>query len=256
MAEEDQVVTVDQDLGVAEGARNLGYAHMSVESALGKTLYDYDSTMGRDLTLIMHLKLWLKVFKRLLRPSSLLWVSQNFNPPAPQRVKTKVLQRYAFLEGNWIETGTYLGDTTRFLAKTFPSARVTSLEPDFTLFSFNKSRLRKFQNIKLVNSASENSLDDLVSNETSTINLWLDGHFSGDITFRGQTLSPILEELQIIERNIPRLKVCVFVDDIRDFSGDEQTGYPSKNKLVEWANRNNCEWHIEMDIFIAKSRVW
>ena len=211
--------------------------------------------MGRDLTLLMHLKLWLKVFKRLIRPSFLLWVYQDFNLPAPQRVKTRVLQRNAFVEGNWIETGTYLGDTTRFLAKTFPNLIVTSLEPDFTLFSFNKSRLSKFHNIKLVNSASENSLSDIVSNETGTVNFWLDGHFSGDITFKGQIYSPILEELNIIERNISRLKVCVFIDDIRDFTGDEQTGYPSKNKLVDWANRNNCEWHIEMDIFIAKSRA-
>ncbi len=203
----------------------------------------------------MHLKLWLKVFKRLIRPSFLLWVYQDFNLPAPQRVKTRVLQRNAFVEGNWIETGTYLGDTTRFLAKTFPNLIVTSLEPDFTLFSFNKSRLSKFHNIKLVNSTSENSLSDLVSNETGTVNFWLDGHFSGDITFKGQIYSPILEELNIIERNISRLKVCVFIDDIRDFTGDEQTGYPSKNKLVDWANRNNCEWHIEMDIFIAKSRA-
>jgi hypothetical protein len=211
--------------------------------------------MGRDLTLLMHLKLWLKVFKRLIRPSFLLWVYQDFNLPAPQRVKTRVLQRNAFVEGNWIETGTYLGDTTRFLAKTFPNLIVTSLEPDFTLFSFNKSRLSKFHNIKLVNSTSENSLSDIVSNETGTVNFWLDGHFSGDITFKGQIYSPILEELNIIERNISRLKVCVFIDDIRDFTGDEQTGYPSKNKLVDWANRNNCEWHIEMDIFIAKSRA-
>ncbi len=203
----------------------------------------------------MHLKLWLKVFKRLIRPSFLLWVYQDFNLPAPQRVKTRVLQRNAFVEGNWIETGTYLGDTTRFLAKTFPNLIVTSLEPDFTLFSFNKSRLSKFHNIKLVNSTSENSLSDIVSNETGTVNFWLDGHFSGDITFKGQIYSPILEELNIIERNISRLKVCVFIDDIRDFTGDEQTGYPSKNKLVDWANRNNCEWHIEMDIFIAKSRA-
>jgi hypothetical protein len=199
--------------------------------------------MGRDLTLLMHLKLWLKVFKRLLRPSFLFWIGQDFNLPAPQRVKTRVLRRNAFIDGNWIETGTY------------PSAIVTSLEPDFTLFSFNKLRLSKFHNIKLVNSASEISLNDLVSNETGTVNFWLDGHFSGDITFKGQIHSPILEELNIIERNISRLKVCVFIDDIRDFTGDEQTGYPSKDQLVDWANRNNCEWHIEMDIFIAKSRA-
>jgi hypothetical protein len=37
MMGEDQVVTVDQDLGAAERKRNLGHAHMSVESALGSS---------------------------------------------------------------------------------------------------------------------------------------------------------------------------------------------------------------------------
>jgi len=37
MAEEDEVVTVDQDLGVVGRKRNLGHAHMSVESALGSS---------------------------------------------------------------------------------------------------------------------------------------------------------------------------------------------------------------------------
>jgi hypothetical protein len=35
MMQEDQVVTVDQDLGAVERKRNLGHAHMSVESAQG-----------------------------------------------------------------------------------------------------------------------------------------------------------------------------------------------------------------------------
>jgi len=34
MMQEDRVVTVDQDLGVVARKRNLGHAHMSVESAL------------------------------------------------------------------------------------------------------------------------------------------------------------------------------------------------------------------------------
>jgi hypothetical protein len=37
MMQEDQVVTVDQDLEVVERKRNLGHAHMSVESALGSS---------------------------------------------------------------------------------------------------------------------------------------------------------------------------------------------------------------------------
>jgi prepilin-type processing-associated H-X9-DG protein len=29
---------------------------------------------------------------------------------------------------------------------------------------------------------------------------WLDGHFSGDITFQGESISPIIKELNLIEK--------------------------------------------------------
>ena len=201
------------------------------------------------------IKLWLKVLKRNLKPNFFLWILKGFNLPAPQKIKTRILKRNAFINGNWVETGTYLGDTTKFLARNFPQILITSLEPDLNLYLFNKSRLKRFKNVKLVNGTSENSLREIILNENDMVNFWLDGHFSGDITYKGKVISPIIEELDIIEQNISRLKVCVFIDDIRDFVGEERTGYPDKNQLVDWAVRNNLDWHIEMDIFIAKSKA-
>jgi len=204
---------------------------------------------------VILIKLWLKVLKRNLKPNFFLWILKGFNLPAPQKIKTRILKRNAFKNGNWVETGTYLGDTTKFLARNFPKILITSLEPDLNLYLFNKSRLKRFKNVKLVNGTSENSLREIVLNENDIVNFWLDGHFSGDITYKGKVISPIIEELDIIEQNISRLKVCVFIDDIRDFVGEEKTGYPDKNQLVDWAVRNNLEWRIEMDIFIAKSKA-
>ena len=201
------------------------------------------------------IKLWLKVLKRNLQPNFFLWILKGFNLPAPQKIKTRILKRNAFENGNWVETGTYLGDTTKFLARNFPKILITSLEPDLNLYLFNESRLKRFKNVKLVNGTSENSLREIILNENDMVNFWLDGHFSGDITYKGKVISPIIEELDIIEQNISRLKVCVFIDDIRDFVGEERTGYPDKNQLVDWAVRNNLEWRIEMDIFIAKSKA-
>ena len=68
-------------------------------------------------------------------------------------------------------------------------------------------------------------------------------------------LYSIVQELDLIEKyrnNIGEL--AVFIDDIRDFDADLNSGYPSRDVLVTWANRNNLKWNIEQDIFIAKSR--
>ena len=87
------------------------------------------------------------------------------------------------------------------------------------------------------------------------VNFWLDGHFSGDITFQGDSISPIVKELSLIEKYKIRIgDLAVFIDDVRDFDEDLNSGYPSRDSLVAWANKNNLKWNIEQDIFIAKTR--
>jgi hypothetical protein len=195
-----------------------------------------------------------KMMKRRVRPTFLFWAIKKFNLPAPQLIKVNVLARNGIKNGNWIETGTYLGDTTKFLAKKYPKSLIYSLEPDKKLFQFTKLRLKRFKNVLLVNASSEEHLDKIVSKLNNSTNFWLDGHFSGDVTFKGDQISPILIELGIIEKYIKQMSsICVFIDDVRDFNNDLESGYPSRDLLVNWATKNNLMWNIEFDIFIAKS---
>jgi hypothetical protein len=201
------------------------------------------------------IKYFVKVYKRRLTPSYLKWRNNGFVSPSPQFIKTQVLKRNGINFGTWIETGTYLGDTTKFLAKNFPNSKIISLEPQILIFNFAKFRLRKRNNVLLVNGSSEEKFEGILSKIAGPVNFWLDGHFSGDITFQGDSISPIIQELDLIEKyrnNIGEL--AVFIDDIRDFDADLNSGYPSRDVLVTWANRNNLKWNIEQDIFIAKSR--
>ena len=195
-----------------------------------------------------------KMLKRRVKPTFLYWANKKFNLPAPQLIKVNVLARNGIKNGDWVETGTYLGDTTKFLAKQFPKSLIYSLEPDKKLFQFTKLRLKRFKNIRLFNASSEEYFDKIVKDQKNTTNFWLDGHFSGDVTYKGNQISPILIELEIIEKYIKQMpSICVFVDDIRDFNDDLKSGYPSRDLLVNWATRNNLIWNIEFDIFIAKS---
>ena len=83
---------------------------------------------------------------------------------------------------------------------------------------------------------------------------WLDGHFSGGSTFQGTKISPIREELSIIQRYIHKFnKIVVLIDDVYDFYDDPES-YPPLNYYVEWSTENNLNWIIEHGIFISKSK--
>lgn len=200
-------------------------------------------------------KYFIKVYKRKLTPSYFKWRNNGFSSPSPQFIKTQVLKRNGIQAGTWVETGTYLGDTTKFLSKNFPTSKVISLEPQIQIFTFAKFRLRFRKNVFLINGSSEVKFEEVISKLVGPVNFWLDGHFSGDITFQGDSISPIIKELNLIEKYKASMgSLVVFIDDIRDFDEDLNSGYPSREVLVAWANKNNLKWNIEQDIFIAKSR--
>ena len=176
----------------------------------------------------------------------------GFEPPSPQFVKLRILRRNSIPGAAWIETGTYLGETTKFLSNN--SKMIFSIEPAALLHKFVAKRLSRLTNVQIVFGTSEEVFESTIAKLEGEANFWLDGHASGDITFSNQEVTPIVHELKILANHLPRFDECaIFVDDIRGFSDkDEMNAYPSKEFLVLWANTNKCTWSIENDIFIAK----
>lgn len=200
----------------------------------------------RDLLRISTLK-HLSEFKK--------WGDRQFAAPSPRFIKRACLLRNGFADGTWIETGTYFGETTEFLSQNFPS--VISIEPEEKLFALAQERFKSSATVKVLNGTSESILPHLLPTLGGTLNFWLDGHHSGGVTFKGPQDTPIVQELECIERNLLRFKaVAVLIDDIRCFGSDldEYRDYPPLQVLVEWANRLGLSWHIEQDILVAKTR--
>jgi hypothetical protein len=198
--------------------------------------------------------LLLKIIKRKFFTFSFIkWWIRGFNAPSPQFVKLRILRNSGVSDATWVETGTYLGETTKFLSHI--SKNVISIEPAKVLFEFTSHRLRKIRNITLVFGTSEEVFESVVSKLDGKVNFWLDGHGSGDITFANEKLTPILHELEIIGKSVNKFQACVvFVDDIRGFADfGSESKYPNKEFLIDWAQRNNFTWAIEQDIFIAKT---
>jgi hypothetical protein len=185
---------------------------------------------------------------------SIAWIRKRFESPSPHFVKQSCLIRNGFINASWVETGTYLGQTTELLSKN--SKRVYSIEPSEALYLQAHRYFKNFSNVEILRGESEKILPKLLPQLSGDINFWLDGHYSEGITYKGAQTTPILDELECISENLHRFNnVCILIDDIRCFnpSLNEFSGYPSVNVLVNWSNRHNFFWKIEHDIFVMKN---
>ncbi len=179
------------------------------------------------------------------------WPRRDFDAPSPHFVKQSRILKNSFPEGTWVESGTYFGDTTRFLGK--KGVTVYSIEPQIDLYKKAKNQFQKFKNIIILQGLSEEVFPELLPRLKGDINFWLDGHYSAGITFKGPIDTPILKELDAIENNLRNFRnVCIMIDDIRVFNPEIDPAYPSIDVLVDWARLNSFTWKIEHDIFIAK----
>lgn len=183
------------------------------------------------------------------------WESRRFAAPSPHFIKQAVLLRHALTDPIWVETGTYRGETTQLLAG--HAQRVYSIEPEMTLYAEAVKNFKHHANVELINGTSEDVFPLLLPKLSGNICFWLDGHYSGNETFKGPLDTPIVQELDFVAEHLPRWeKAVVLIDDIRLFTGGIHAygAYPTLGYLADWASRNALDWQIEQDIFIAKKK--
>lgn len=195
--------------------------------------------------------------KRLSYNQFLTWVKMDFEQPSPYVIKLATLKRYGSSNEAWVETGTFRGQTTRNLASM--AKYVISIEPSDILYQKAISELRGCHNVELLHGTSEEKLEwaiqKIQSEGYNSLSLWLDGHYSAGSTYKGLKDSPIIYELQVVERALSNFEnLTVLVDDVRCFDPDNPifSDYPNLSYLSNWASRLNLKWTIEFDIFIAR----
>ena len=87
------------------------------------------------------------------------WWKKGFLENSPQLVKQNVFLKYGVKDAIWVETGTYLGTTTKYLSGLFP--HVYSIEPEPSLFESARKRFDG-QNVTLFNDVSEKVFSSLL----------------------------------------------------------------------------------------------
>lgn len=182
------------------------------------------------------------------------WEKRAYAAPSPPKVKQAVLLRNGFPHATWVETGTYKGDTTKVLLE--HSLFVYSIEPSPTLYENVAFYFNSNPNVEIINGTSEEVLPSLLPKLSGKINFWLDGHYSGGETFAGPNECPLIEELFSISQNIKRFDaVAILIDDVRLCGSLHSYGtYPPLEKIIDFAKINDLDWHIEHDIFVARSK--
>jgi len=181
------------------------------------------------------------------------WRARGYLENAPQLVKQNLFVKYGVPQAQWVETGTFLGETTDFLSNSY--SFVYSVEPEKELY---KNAMKKFlnQNVELFNGVSEDVMPSLLLRLKGDINFWLDGHYSAGVTFKGNKNCPVEEELIAIKNNLLNFtKVSILIDDVRLFLPTNTTysDYPSIGFLVDWARVNNFNWRVEHDVFVMRN---
>jgi len=156
--------------------------------------------------------------------------SSGWSAPLPPLLKRSFLRGIARDEKAvvFVETGTYLGDTTWWFRDDFE--RLYTIEVDPFLNDQAKSRFARMQHIEALSGDSSSVLASVVPSITSKALYWLDGHYSAGITGSGESYCPIMAELAAIY-GYARAAFVIVIDDARCFGSDP--AYPTVSAVRE-----------------------
>jgi hypothetical protein len=158
------------------------------------------------------------------------WLRHGSRGIAPSPIKRMVLASYLKDYGiqHFVETGTHHGDTLAYIAHD-TSIHAVSIELDHACYRAAVRRFATWNNVTLLHGDSGALMPKVVDSMTAPALFWLDGHYSGDSTAKGEKNTPVSAELQAILRSAVAGHV-ILIDDVRCFDGT--LDYPHLDELL------------------------
>jgi hypothetical protein len=129
---------------------------------------------------------------------------------------------------NFIETGTYLGVTTKRCAPHFD--KVYTIELDKTLADQATTFLSNNKNVQVLQGDVLTQLPEILNRDIENVLIFLDAHFSGGVTACGDLPEPAIEELTILSKFSDKIS-GIIIDDFRLFG--TEPGFPSKSSVFQ-----------------------
>ncbi|MCG8367192.1 MAG: hypothetical protein MJA27_28125 [Pseudanabaenales cyanobacterium] len=142
----------------------------------------------------------------------------------PTELITKIASE--FKVQNFVETGTYYGNTAFWASQEFP--RVFTIEYSRELYEKVIQEYSYAKNIEFIFGDSRVVLDELVSSLEGSTLFWLDAHWSGGSTYGNTDQCPLVEELKVI--NNSQFENFILIDDARLFTSPPQPPH----KVEQW----------------------
>jgi len=174
------------------------------------------------------------------------------NRPPTHSAKVATVLEYArrFDCHTLIETGTFKGHMVRGTKPWF--SKIYSIELDPRLASIQRETYKDNPNITILWGDSTDFVPVVLQWVTERCVFWLDAHYSGGVTAKGKTNTPILEELKAILDS--KLDCVILIDDARCFTGEND--YPSIDDVRDFVllGRPDWEFEVENDIIRAHRR--
>lgn len=172
------------------------------------------------------------------------WVRNGKPIPAPHIAKQKFLKSLK-LQYNlqyFVETGTLMGDMIEGVKEDFEA--LFSIELSSELYQKACRRFAGDTKITLIEGDSGIEMYKLVAKIDKPALFWLDGHYSGGFTARGEKDTPVLNELKAIF-SMKENRHVVVIDDARYFGTDPE--YPSLEKVFEYVRNERPEMKVFLE---------
>jgi len=179
-----------------------------------------------------------KYYQRFFLKEHKTFQKENGEGPASNLSKQQVLKllRKSSQCSILVETGTYLGDTLYALYNNFDN--LYSIELSSLFYQKATKRFKKMSKIRLLQGDSGKVLKQLVPTLKGSAIFWLDGHYSGGLTAKGEKECPVFEELLSIFSS--PLEHYILIDDARLFIG--QNDYPTLDELKHFVEQQKPDY--------------
>lgn len=172
------------------------------------------------------------------------WEENGAVPPMPHLGKHRVVIEYIkrFSIDIFIETGTYKG---KMVYAIIPHVKeIYSIELDETHFQNAQERFAGYPNIHILQGQSGEVLPKVLKDIDKPCLFWLDAHWSGGFSAKGEFETPVMQELPCVLNHIKADEHVILIDDARCFTGEND--YPALKMLKQFILDVHPGWIFEV----------
>jgi hypothetical protein len=189
------------------------------------------------------------LLRPVLRSAALRQWRKTQKPPAPFELKAQIIRDYAakYQIRTFVETGAFFGDMIDMLQDHFDA--LTTIELDSKLAAKVKQRFKDSPKIRVVQGDSGQKLPEILTTLNERALFWLDGHYSGGVTAKGDVDTPIVAELTHLFSAETRDHV-ILIDDARLFG--RAFDYPPLAKVDNLLKTHRPGWQMSVETDIIR----